>query len=226
MSWEGKMEEKTSQKVKAHIRYKLSNGTIVPGVTTITGMIDKDALIHWAWDLGMKGIDYRSYRDEKAEAGSLAHEMILNYYKAQGTDTDSYSPIVVELAENAFLSFLEWEKDKKVEPILAEAPLVSEKHGFGGTLDLMAIVNGDRTLLDFKTGKGIYRTYWLQVAAYGWLLEENGYLYPARFTILNIPRTEDENFKAETRTGEWIKQHAWPAFKHLLQVYKLLKKVK
>ena len=44
-------------KSKAHQRYKLADGTQVPGVTTITGQLNKPALIIWANRLGLQGID-------------------------------------------------------------------------------------------------------------------------------------------------------------------------
>ena len=46
-------------------QYKLSNGKLVVGTTTVIGRFkDSNALIHWAWDCGKKGLDYRQERDK------------------------------------------------------------------------------------------------------------------------------------------------------------------
>ena len=45
-------------KTAAHIRYKTTDGTIVPGVTTILGILNKPALVRWANQLGLRGIDW------------------------------------------------------------------------------------------------------------------------------------------------------------------------
>ena len=47
-------------------QYKLSNGKLVVGTTTVIGRFkDSNALIHWAWDCGKKGLDYRQERDSR-----------------------------------------------------------------------------------------------------------------------------------------------------------------
>lgn len=57
--------------------YHLKDGTRVPGTTTIIGRFkESGGLIWWAWDLGMKGLDYRDVRDKAADAGTLVHAMV------------------------------------------------------------------------------------------------------------------------------------------------------
>ena len=183
-----------SVKTKTHIRYKNQAGKIVPGATTILGILNKPALVPWAWKLGTEGVDYRRYVDDKAEIGTLAHYLILCHLRGQEPDLSDYSQNQIDQAENAFLSYLEWEKSHPIEPILIETPLVSEVYQYGGTLDLLAKVNGSSWLIDFKTGKGIYPEMLYQLAAYRWLLRENGYgVDHAR--ILRIGRDETEGFE-------------------------------
>jgi len=50
----------------AHQPYRLADGSIVPSVTTILGILDKPRLPYWAWDLGRQGLDYREVRDAAA----------------------------------------------------------------------------------------------------------------------------------------------------------------
>jgi len=210
------------KKSKAHIRYKNSDGEIVPGVTTVLGILNKPALIHWSWNLGMQGIDYRKFRDNLAEVGTLAHKMILDYFNKTETDTTDYSENQMNLAENCLLSFWEWEKGHKLEVIMAEAPLVSTEYGYGGTIDCFCKLDGQPTLLDFKTGKAIYPEMFYQLAAYEQLLAEDGRLIEVT-RILRIGRDADEGF--EERSVGKLDKH-FEIFKHCLAIYNLKKEAK
>jgi len=216
------MTEKQSEKSKVHTIYKLKSGRRLPGITTITGILAKPALIHWAWNLGTKGIDYRKFRDDKAEIGTLVHYLIMQYLKGEEPRTDDYTKNQIDQAENSMLSFLEWEKSHPLSPILVETPLVSEKYGFGGTLDILAKMNGDNSLVEVKTGANVYPEYIYQLAAQSILLRENGYgVDNAR--ILNIGRTEDEAFQ-DRRVGNLSKEKE--LFLHCLAIYNLKREIK
>ncbi len=205
-------------KTKAHIRYKLSNGMIVPGTTTITGQLDKPALKIWANRIGLQGIEMSKYVDDKADIGTLAHQMILDHFRGIETNTDDYSKNQIDQAENALLSFFAWEKQHKLESTVLEEPLVSEAYKFGGTCDFFGLVDGKYELLDFKTGSGIWPEFWYQVSAYAQLIFETQAIRPVKYRILNIPRTEDESFKEESHDNSFISNH-WEGFKDLLNFY-------
>lgn len=203
-------------KGKAHIRYKLKDGHPVPGVTTALNLLAKPALILWANRMGLAGIDTTKYTDDKAQIGTLAHDMILCHFAKREPDTKDYSANQISAAENSFLSFLEWEKRHAIKPILVEAPLVSEKWRYGGTIDLYCELDGEPCLVDFKTGSGIYDEHFYQVAAYRELLNEHGYSCPT-VRILNIPRTEDEAFREESKAGL---VYEWEIFRACLDIYR------
>jgi len=216
--------EKVAKRVKAHTTYKLLNGTIIPGVTTVLGILNKPALIPWANKLGLQGIESSKYVDEKAAIGTLAHQMIADYLKGVETDTSEYSELQIDQAENAVLSFFEWEKSHHLSPILIEEPMVSEQFGFGGTIDLLATVNDepDLTLIDFKTSGGIYPEMLIQVAAYRQLAFEHE-LDVRKVRILRIGRTEDEGFEDKPVNNL---DKRWEIFLHCLEIYRLQKEVK
>jgi hypothetical protein len=211
-----------STKTKAHQRYKNQNGDIVPGVTTVLGLLAKPALIVWANRLGLQGIDSTKYRDEKAEIGSLAHAMILADLKGEKVETSDYSQEQINQAENCYLSWLEWRKGKKLEPIVVETPLVNEAYQFGGCPDFYGRINGELVLGDYKTG-GIWDESYYQTCAYATLLTSNGYDLPEKIIILGIPRTEDEKFQEVTYTNF---DKGWEIFTSLLRVYQLQKEIK
>lgn len=200
---------------KAHIVYKTSDGSRVPGATTITGLLNKPYLVKWANNLGLEGIDSSKYTDEAAAIGTLAHEMVQANLIGQTADTSMFSPLQVELAENSVLSFLEWKSRHTIVPIICEQPMVSDKLRFGGTVDCYCMLDGVPTLLDFKTGKAIYEEYFVQVSAYKALLEEAGHPVK-RVQILRIGRDETEGFeeRAITDTTDYF-----TIFTSLLNVY-------
>jgi hypothetical protein len=209
---------KESNRTRAHQRYYLKSGQPVPGVTTITGELGwgKDALIKWGNNLGLKGIDSTKYKDEKADVGTLAHQMVMDYLQGIKADyTQEYSGITIDQAENCCLSFHEWEKMNRIEPALIETPLVSEVWKYGGQIDIYGNVNGELTLIDLKTGSGIYDEAIIQVSAYKPLLEEHGHKVE-RVRILNIPRTEDEAF-TEKKVDCWDK--GFLIFLHCLGIH-------
>jgi len=210
------MREKISDKLKVHTRYKLTDGTLVPGVTTITGLRNKPALVKWGNNLGLQGIDITKYVDDKAEIGTLAHYLILCHLKNEKPILDDYSKNTIDKAENSFLHFLDWEKSKKIETILCERALISENYKFGGTLDWYGKINDVLTLLDFKTGSEIYPEYFYQISGYKILLAENQLEIPAEYRILSIPRTEEEKQTEKIKKNIDIEQEI---FLSLLTVY-------
>lgn len=218
-------------KTKAHIRYRSKvefydngKGKIFPGVTTITGLLDKPALIKWANNLGLKGIDSTKYVDDKADIGTLAHAMITDNLKNEPTDTLDYAGKQIKIAENCVLSYLEWAKDKDIKPILIEEPMISETYKVGGTVDIYAEVNGVKELIDLKTGNGIWPEHHIQVAAYAGILDENGHK-AEKVRILNIPRHETENFQEVVLSKRALELNKH-IFLNLVKIYNLKKELK
>ncbi len=182
-------------KFKAHIIYKDSNNKRVPGVTTITGELgwSKRTLINWANRMGLEGTDTNKYVDDKADIGTLAHLMITNQLQGIKTSTDDYSKNQIESAKNSVKSFDAWAREHTIDPILIEKPLVSDEHGFGGTMDIYCLLDDSLELVDLKTGSGIYDEHLIQVGGYDILLTEHN--HPLEHTrILNIPRAKSEKF--------------------------------
>jgi hypothetical protein len=216
-------------KTKAHQVYRQKSGRIVPGVTTVLGILNKPALLYWAWNLGMQQIDYRKFKDDKAEIGTLAHNMVEDHLNGAKTDFADHSKNQIDAAENSFLSWLEWEKQHPIKKIHSiEEQLISEELPFGGTNDIFCRLESAEgefdEIIDLKTGKGIYDEYVYQVAALKHLQEENGKVV-GRCRIINIPRTEDETF-LERVIGPDELGKGWEIFKACLQIYTLTHKEK
>lgn len=156
----------------AHPVYKLKDGTKVPSVTTILNRFkDSGGLIHWAWQMGIEGKDYREERDKAADIGSMVHAAVEawtlgNAYAFEG------EPPAVEKAQRGFGAFREWALSTNFQVTNPECSMVSERWRFGGTPDAI-LVGGKRAIGDWKSSGGLYTDYIIQVAAYGMLWEEN-----------------------------------------------------
>ena len=153
-------------------RYKLKDGTVVPGVTTITGRFkEAGGLMFWAWQQGMDGKDFREARDEAGDIGKQAHAMIEAAIHGQPVLVESFataSPPAVE----AYNAFLRWREQTKIDIVGTEIPLVSEVHRFGGTLDALGKMDERVVLLDWKSSNSIHPEYLAQIGAYTLLVEE------------------------------------------------------
>lgn len=213
-------EKAAAKRAKVHTRYYDKDGNILPGVTTILGVLNKPALVPWANNLGLQGIKVGAYVDVLAQIGTIAHDMVLAHVENRKFGADDLPADLVDAAENSFLKYLEWEKNHIVEPILCEAALVSEPYDFGGTIDFYGKIDGVLTLKDYKTAKAIWPEHLYQVAAYRKLLETNDYKVDA-VGILQIGRSEDEGFSEKVITDS---TREWEIFKHCLELYRLMKK--
>ncbi len=202
-------------KLKLHTQYKLKDGSRVPSVTTILGILAKKALIHWAWECGCEGIDYRKARDKAADIGTIAHYLIECDLKGIEPELGDYNKNDIDKAENAFIAWLEWRKAYELLPEAVELQLVNEEYRYGGTIDCIMRNGSKLWLLDFKTGKAIYDEMKYQVAAYY-------YLYPGAVDKVHILRLgkEDGAFDDHYVTEQEL-ERGWEIFKHLREVYRL-----
>lgn len=156
--------------------YFLSDGSRVPGTTTIIGRYkDSAGLMHWAFKQGKAGKDRLYGEAEKAaDIGTLAHAMVECHIKGENPHAAlaSAMPDMREKAESSFKAYLAWESMTKLRVIEQEMQLVSEKYRYGGTPDAIGLINNELCLLDWKTSNSVYGDYLVQLAAYRNLWEE------------------------------------------------------
>ncbi|MEX5711910.1 hypothetical protein AB1484_27345 [Parafrankia sp. FMc6] len=162
--------------------YRDANGLKVPGVTTIINKGVPKQLTNWAaetvaahaidhWDeltdlpisarfKRLKGA-HNAERDAAAVRGTKVHALAV---RLEAGETVS----VPEELEGHVASYVDFLDDWNPTSIVTETPVISYKHGYAGTLDLIADVPGiGRMLLDIKTSRsGVYGETALQLAAY------------------------------------------------------------
>lgn len=137
----------------------------VPRVTEIiSSMLHSDGLMYWANNLGFKGIRYKTALKEAADIGSSAHSNIEMFLKEK-IECDSNIP---------FFGFRMW-YDILVEDMGLTVSIIYSEHKivcdyFGGTLDALMNIDGKFYLIDFKTSNHVTYKYFLQLAAYRYML--------------------------------------------------------
>lgn len=204
-------------RAKQHTVYKTRDGKRVPGATTILGVIAKPALVRWANNLGLQGIDSTKYVDALADIGTLAHAMILEDLGGEPVNRNEWSSQQLDRAENCALKWLGL--GLRIEPIAIEKPLVSELYGYGGTTDLVGTVDGVLEIVDIKTSKAIYDDHIYQAAAYRQLAIENGYDVPKRVRVVQVGRSDDEgDVSQRIATGDELDRY-WGVFLAALHLY-------
>lgn len=150
------------------------NGIVVPRVTEIISKcIHSDSLMYWANSLGFKHKSYKKTLDYSTQIGSQCHETIDEFISSE-FKYDTPSDMFRE-SRFAYESYLKWWNDINmggniVEVIYHEYPLICKY--FGGTMDGLYKINGKKYIVDYKTSNHVTFRYFLQIAAYRYILRE------------------------------------------------------
>ncbi len=155
----------------------------VPGTTTITGRgKESGGLLYVAkqkWhEAGRKGLPFERdayWSDNDAlQIGTVVHQWIEeNILLRDSTSYPDMPEAFLNDAMSAYDAYVKWRNQTNLKIIITELPLVSDKYGYGGTLDAVAEMDGELVLLDWKTSNATYQDYIAQLAAYRQLWNEN-----------------------------------------------------
>jgi hypothetical protein len=184
--------------LKSHTVYKNARGERVPGVTTVLGMLNKPALLPWAWDLGRQGIDLEAARRKPADVGTIAHALCEAHLRGMELDTSNVTPEMLARAETAFLKFLQFWDAQHYVVLRTEYEMVSERLQVGGRLDILATKNADPrelVLVDLKSSKGIYDEMLVQAAVYAAMWEECQGQYVDDVYIVRIGKDDADDLE-------------------------------
>lgn len=144
---------------KKQNQYSLK-GKKIPSVTTILNVISKPALMYWYGKHGTK--ECQRLLKEAGEFGDMVHTITQNFLEGQKQRVTSDQKLILRNLK-AVTKGWEWLEFEKV--------LLNPKHSYGGTCDALARVDGRLVLADFKTSKGVWPEFSLQMAAYEACLE-------------------------------------------------------
>lgn len=211
-------------------------------VTTITGVVDKSGPIQgWAiketlkvaksliepgkyysvqeldaiWEKSRKA----SYviKQDAADIGKISHKWAELYF--HGLEPEL--PPEDHPSRSCVLAILAWVKDHSVKIIKTERPVYSIQYGVSGRLDGIAEIDGKKSILDFKTGNGVYVEARFQTAAYQeFYTEETGEEIQQR-AVIRLGK-EDGKFFQRIYPKESFKPDLY-AFLHALGLYRRLR---
>lgn len=215
--------------------YSKRDGRPAPGTTTITGLVNKPALVGWAgktctlsaWEAGKRGDPMPQWteilygtRDTAAAAGTLCHELAESYIK--GTPLPAVPDSETgKQAWNAFENFVKWIEGQHYVIKSHERPLVSEEYGYGGTPDA-TIHDGDTAFIaDWKSSSAFYAENIIQGAAYRQLIHECEGIEVQGLHIVRFSR-EHGDFSHKFLASDAL-DTGWEVFRRLLDCYPLLK---
>lgn len=133
-------------------------------------------------------------RDKTMNRGSLLHSMTEAYYKS--------GAFIEPLTPNPFYDgFKKFVKEYTIKPLHIEAQVHSKEYGYAGTCDLVCEINGQTSVLDWKTGKNIYNDAQLQLSAYGHAAKEMG-LVEKVDTLVVVLFKEDGSYMVKQFTPD------------------------
>lgn len=190
-------------------RYYFNGQGPLPGVTSVLDIISKPDLLKWkvseaarqavlnwpvtARKIAEEGTDEAikwvlslvdDRRDKAAILGSAVHLLADDYARMPAggqekpSESQNLSLEVIPYLE-AYKGFL---ARYSASNIVSSEKMVWSANGYGGTYDLLMLIDGELWLIDIKTSKGYYPEFGLQLAAYRWadaiILEGDPRPYP------------------------------------------------
>ena len=206
-----------------------------PGVTTVTDVLDKPALVKWKREqVALAAVAHaerlvadrtagnteaavafllatRNAGVEGRERGTRIHAALEGILRRERVVVDARDQAAVEGARA-------WLNQRRVRPLEVEAFLINETVGYGGTCDLIAEIDGETWLLDWKSSKSVafadgsvYEDMRLQLAAYGRAefsakaADATRYALPAvtRFGILHVTDGGTRLYPAAVTEADW-----------------------
>jgi hypothetical protein len=158
------------------------DGIWYPRVTAIVSIKAKPALYKFYAGLPNFAAG-EAIKTKSAEEGTLLHEIV----EAIIAGKETAIPDPIRPAVSAFLDF---KNQHEIIPHQVETRIVSKKHNYAGTLDVLAEVDGRLGVLDLKTSLAIYRDYGIQAAAYVEALKEQPSMPDLTRWILRIDQAK------------------------------------
>jgi len=144
----------------------------LPSVTTITGVYPKgDGFARW---MGAQE-SYETAIEERDKAGDRGTRFHKTCEAILGGSTVTFASYRDDNALEMITAVYEWKmvegfvnflNDKKPKVLKVEQRVLNEEIGYGGTVDAVMEIDGEKFVIDFKTSSGLYFSHEMQVEAY------------------------------------------------------------
>lgn len=204
-----------------HIYTTKDKKILLPSVTTITSFIkfkpEYESLVLWANALGFKHQKYQETLDMAADFGTNVHEAISNIVQNKPIPDEIRKKISLNdltKYDTTISNFIKLYSALKPTTVYSEKSLLSEKLGYGGTIDWVSIENGLTYITDFKTSAKVRPYMAMQLAAYIELLKEVGIkIDKARIILVSTSKPTIKEFTNDELTK------AYDLFSKILMLY-------
>jgi len=189
---------------KEGLRYYIREGSDIkyPSVTTVLNLKTAKFIMAWRKRVGEEEANRISTR--AANRGTAAHNLIEKYIK--GEPAEAKLPLHLMLFDN-FRRFA----DEHLNNIrVIEGRMFSDHLKVAGTADIIAEVDGELAIVDWKTSakkktKSQMDNYYMQQAAYAVMFEENTRIPVSK--LVTVVSTEEGDIQVvEERRDRWIGQ--------------------
>ena len=212
------------------IVYKNAAGKRVASVTTVLKQLgwSTDALMWWSWNEGIEGRNYRDSSGRSADVGTVVHAAIEADLKGEPFDVvalDGLDSEQQDSASRALDAWEAWKEQTRLEAVASEQSMVSERHQFGGTLD-MCMIHKRRSILDIKTSKGLYPNVLMQIRAYGELWQEVHGEPVEDYYVLRLGKADASFHHHSWPADSPSMDAAWDGFRHCLALRKIERTLK
>ena len=222
--------------------------TPVTGITTITSIINKDALVYWSAKIAAyhmrdnykEGVSLVALAEEAkvahktesrkgASVGTVGHKLIESLLLGKPVKMPE-KPELKEAVVNIRAQHEAFERDFAPETIHVEQPMYSLRYDFAGTDDRFCTINGKRIVIDYKSTNrsyfnpdGIYASNFAQLGGQILLIEEQLKEEVDDAMIVNFAKDSQE-YKLRSLSDLGLTTHdAKLYFLHCLDLYNINK---
>lgn len=245
--YNGEVEIQFESLPHRYTRLKPGPPTVISGVTTKTGIIDKPGLKKWYLEQGVEGVKKHltigdvlteekwklvtgaikttgeTTKEKAGDIGTQMHDWIEGYVKSLiGFNMPPPAPTHYAVV-NCVNGFKAWNELRKPEYIDSERLVYSRLHDSTGTLDITCRLGGLKTLVDAKSSKGVYEEYWLQIGAYyGFYNEEMAFIGGEPIVqgkIIRLDKTTGQLDDSNPIVGKDIMDELYDMFLHAHHLY-------
>jgi len=177
--------------------YKTPSGVLYPSVTTVTGIMSRDAIAKWRQTIGEE--EAKKVTARASARGTRIHQLCEDYISGSPIDASKYN-----FEDAANFEKLKPLLDSHLNAIwLQETRLYSNFLQMAGTVDCVAEWNGRLSIVDFKTArkqkeKHYIENYFCQATAYAIMYEEL-FDIPVDRIVIVISVDEDDPQVFESR---------------------------
>jgi len=210
--------------------YYLIKGKKYWRVTRVKSVINQPTLNLWRARIGVK--EATKIMKERQALGSKMHKLFELKLLGEDINPDNYKNEEIKIDLGLFDTFL---VDCEIEAESVEQHLWSNEYGIAGTADYLGSYKSNIKYLkrnaeakfteksfvvgDWKSSSGIYKDYWIQLAAYVKMVEDMTGIKPDGAFIAQF---RNGKVKVEEQTYEELMKY-FGVMKHCIEIFKYTK---